>query len=92
MKYNDISDVAIFLEYMKNMGKRKLNMHCNPILIHYGTIMFQNIHEVHKMIYVEYLKDILVPNNIFYQRNGKVYSDEYSYYISAVIERYRVCL
>ena len=92
MKYNNTSDVATFLEYMKNMGKRKLSMHCNPVLIHYGTLMFQNISEIHDMIYVSYLKDILVPDSIFYQRDGKVYSDEYSYYISAVIERYKVCL
>ena len=92
MKYNNTSDVATFLEYMKNMGKRKLSMHCNPILMYYGTLMFQNINEIHYMIYVNYLKDILAPNNIFYQRDGKVYTDEYSYYISAVIERYKVCL
>lgn len=91
MKYADVADVLTFLEYVERARQCPKSMHDNPVLIHYGMLMYPPMMEVGRLLYLydlQLFKDI---SPVFYHRDGKVHVDEFSYYVSAVIERYKVC-
>jgi len=89
MIYSDVSDIIAMLEYFK--WNLHLSMHDNPVLMYWSTLIYQNYYDIKYLLHLNKLHMFENISPTFYQRGGRVHVDEFSYYMYAIRERYKVC-
>jgi hypothetical protein len=87
ISYHRVGDVCVFLEYVMHI--KETSMHSNPTLLFYGKMLYQFLYDISVLFKHQVFEEADYP--AFYQREGEVHADEFSYYVRAVKRRYQVC-
>jgi len=89
MRFSEVSDVITMIEYFQR--RLHTTMHDNPVLMYWSIFMYPVYYEIVKLLNVNGIRMFDLVSPVFYQRDGKVHVDEFSYYSYAIGERYKVC-